>query len=104
MNMRELLTGWMNGQTLQSRSRNPAIARSEGWRDVSAFDPKASGLSLPPGREYRLKPKTFTLALDEQQMETLHMAIADYKDHSGMDDSIESLENAVDAAEAEANL
>jgi hypothetical protein len=100
MNMRELLNAWMNGSTLQYRSRNPVLARSQGWRDIHPFDENATCLSLSPGFDYRIKPKVFTLVLDEQQMETLGRAIADYCDRNGTDDYIESLEKAAERAEA----
>lgn len=71
MNMRELLTGWMDGRTLQGRSRNPEIAKREGWCDLSAFDPDIASLSLPPGREYRLKPEIVKVEFTAREADDL---------------------------------
>lgn len=92
-----IITAWYNGETVQFRSNTLNEWETldnythGGW--VPAFDPKY---------EYRIKPKTFTLVLNEDEMDALNKAIHYYKRAEGDDDSIDSLKAKHDEAEKNA--
>lgn len=93
----EIITAWYNGASVEVENRG-------NWYPVDDYK-SCDAENTPdfaPNVKYRIKPKTFTLALSEEQMETLNLAIADYIDRNGVDDSIDALKAKIREAEKNA--
>ena len=93
----EVITAWYNGATIQFRRDS-----MESWQPLNNYRVGCEAPAFDPKYEYRIKPKTFTLVLGEEEMETLKDAVADYIDRNGVDDSIDALKAKIREAEKNA--
>lgn len=93
----EIITAWYNGETIEYRR-----AVGERWATLDRYKLQDIPPSFDPKYHYRIKPKTFTLVLSEEEMETLKDATADYTDRNGVGDSIDALKAKIREAEKNA--
>lgn len=96
----EIITAWYNGATIQIKTTLP----ERPWVDVENYKTcdEDDTPKFLPSHTYRIKPKTYTLVLSEEEMETLEDAVADSIDRNGVDDSIDALKAKIREAEKNA--
>lgn len=93
----DIITAWYNGATIQFRRDS-----MESWQPLNNYRVGCEAPAFDPKYQYRIKPKTFTLVLNEDEMDALNKAIHYYKQAEGDDDSIDSLKAKHDEAEKNA--
>ena len=93
----DIITAWYNGETIEYRR-----AASERWKTLDRYRLQDIPPAFDPKYHYRIKPKTFTLVLNEDQIHTLKKSMHYYRRAEGDDNSIDGLYAKVNEAEKNA--